>query len=120
MSNLIFSVFPNENFVDLGLYQFGRERCEPAHSFGPASRNHYLFHYILSGTGKLMANDSHGETHHYQIKSGQGFMIFPRQINTYVADSHLPWEYVWVELKGVGAEKSVDIGGRRILKKKKV
>ena len=72
MSDLLFSVFPNKNFVDLGLYQFGKEQCAPAHSFGPASRNHFLFHYILSGTGKLMANDSKGITRTYHIKSGQG------------------------------------------------
>ena len=34
MKELMFSVFPSENFVDLGLYQFGYEQCEPAHSFG--------------------------------------------------------------------------------------
>lgn len=43
MKELMFSVFPSENFVDLGLYQFGYEQCEPAHSFGPAVRNHFLF-----------------------------------------------------------------------------
>ena len=53
MSEVIFSVFPSENFVDLGLYQFGWEQCDPSHSFGPAARNHYLFHYCLSGTGML-------------------------------------------------------------------
>ena len=88
----VFSVFPNENFVDLGLYQFGKEQCEPAHSFGPAARNHYLFHYVISGTGKLIADDSKGQSREYQIHSGQGFMIFPRQINTYIADAKLPWE----------------------------
>ena len=55
MSEIIFSVFPHENFVDLGLYQFGWEQCEPSHSFGPAARNHYLFHYCISGTGLLYA-----------------------------------------------------------------
>ena len=35
MSEVIFSVFPSENFVDLGLYQFGWEHCTPSHSFGP-------------------------------------------------------------------------------------
>ena len=43
MQNWIFSIFPNDNFVDLGLFQFGWEKCAPAHSFGPAARNHYLF-----------------------------------------------------------------------------
>ena len=48
--NLLFSVFPNENFVDLSLYQYGWEHCAPSHSYGPAARNHYLFHYVISGT----------------------------------------------------------------------
>ena len=111
MSDFLFSVFPNENFVDLGLYQFGKEQCEPAHSFGPASRNHYLFHFVLSGTGKLMADNAKGETQTYQIKSGQGFMIFPRQITTYIADQHLPWEYVWVEFDGLRAKEIVELAG---------
>ena len=62
MSDILFSVFPNENFVDIGLYQYGWEQCEPSHSFGPAARNHYVFHYVISGTGTLMANDSSGNT----------------------------------------------------------
>lgn len=111
MQDLLFSVFPNENFVDLGLYQFGWEQCAPAHSFGPASRNHYLFHFILSGTGTLMADDSSGVTQTYQIKSGQGFMLFPNQVTTYIADRELPWEYTWIEFDGLRAKEAVEIAG---------
>lgn len=111
MQNLIFSIFPNQNFVDLGLFQFGWERCTPAHSFGPAARNHYLFHYILSGTGTLMADDSKGATQTYSIKSMQGFMIFPNQITTYVADKQLPWEYVWLEFDGLRVKSLLDTIG---------
>lgn len=111
MNETVFSVFPNENFVDLNLYQFGREQCIPAHSFGPASRNHYLFHYVLSGTGKLMADNSRGVTCEYQIRSGQGFMIFPRQVNTYIADQKLPWEYVWIEFDGMKAREIIEMAG---------
>ena len=111
MNETVFSVFPNENFVDLNLYQFGREQCSPAHSFGPASRNHYLFHYVLSGMGKLMADNSRGVTCEYQIRSGQGFMIFPRQVNTYIADQKLPWEYVWIEFDGMKAREIIEMAG---------
>lgn len=111
MQNWIFSIFPNQNFVDLGLFQFGWERCTPAHSFGPAARNHYLFHYILSGTGTLMADDSKGVTQTYSIKSMQGFMIFPNQITTYVADKQLPWEYVWLEFDGLRVKSLLDTIG---------
>ena len=69
MSNTFFNIFPNENFIDLCMYQFGYEQCDPGHSFGPATRNHYLFHYILSGTGTLMADNSKGETRTYSVKS---------------------------------------------------
>ena len=111
MSDILFSVFPNENFVDIGLYQYGWEQCEPSHSFGPAARNHYVFHYVISGTGTLMANASSGNTIEYQIKSGQGFMLFPNQINTYIADQDLPWEYTWVEFDGLRAKEIVSTAG---------
>ncbi len=111
MKDLLFSVFPNENFVDLGLYQFGWERCAPSHSFGPAARTHFLFHYVISGTGTLYADDSSGVTQTYQIKSGQGFMIFPNQITTYIADKNLPWEYTWLEFDGLRVKEAVEISG---------
>lgn len=107
----VFSVFPSENFVDLGLYQFGYEQCTPAHSFGPAARNHFLFHYILSGTGTLMADDSTGTTQTYHVKSGQGFMIFPGQINTYISDTKIPWEYTWIEFDGLRAKETIELSG---------
>ena len=49
MGNILFSIFPNERFMDLTLYQYGYEACDPLHSFGPFVRNHYLFHYVISG-----------------------------------------------------------------------
>lgn len=111
MSEVIFSVFPSENFVDLGLYQFGWEQCDPSHSFGPAARNHYLFHFCLSGTGTLYADNSRGTTDTWQIKSGQGFMIFPHQVCTYIADHDIPWEYVWIEFDGLRAKETVELAG---------
>ena len=109
MSNIFFNIFPNENFIDLCMYQYGYEQCEPGHSFGPATRNHYLFHYIISGTGTLMADNAKGETQTYSIKSGQGFLIFPGQITTYIADQNLPWEYVWIEFDGLRVKETLDL-----------
>lgn len=111
MNDFLFSVFPNESFVDLGLYQFGWEQCEPSHSFGPAARNHYLFHYILSGTGTLYATGHDGVTKVFQIKSGQGFLLYPGQIATYIADKEFPWEYTWVEFDGLRVKEAVDTAG---------
>ena len=111
MSEVIFSVFPSENFVDLGLYQFGWEQCDPSHSFGPAARNHYLFHYVISGTGTLIAENSKGESINYPVKSGQGFMLFPHQVCTYIADNEIPWEYTWIEFDGLRAKETVELTG---------
>ena len=80
MSTVSFSIFPNDNFIDLCLYQYGKEQCDPGHSFGPATRNHYLFHYVLSGTGTLMADNSKGIT---------------------------PWEYIWLEFDGLKVKEAL-------------
>ncbi len=101
------SVFPQDNFIDLSLFQYGREFCDPGHSFGPVKRNHYLFHYVVSGCGQLLADDSNGATQTYNIRSGQGFLIFPDQTNTYVADHTHPWEYIWIEFDGLRVRPSL-------------
>lgn len=111
MADVLFHIFPNERFVDLSLYQYGWEHCDPLHSFGPYARNHYLFHYVISGTGKLASNDSKGVTHHYQIRSGQGFLICPKQVNTYCADETHPWEYVWLEFDGARVKEALELAG---------
>ena len=111
MHEFHFSIFPNELFVDLGLYQFGHEVCEPGHSFGPAARNHYLFHFVFRGCGTMMADDLRGHTQTYHIRSDQGFMIFPGQITTYYADKEHPWEYCWVEFDGLRVREMIEAAG---------
>ena len=106
-----FTMFPSMTFVDLGMYQFGREDCEPAHSFGPAIRNHYLFHYILGGKGIFIWKDSRGHDHTEQLRAGQGFLISPGQITTYIADDRFPWEYCWIEFDGLRAKESLELMG---------
>ena len=47
MQHFEFKVFPQNNYMDLSLIQFGRENCSKSYSFGPAARNHYLFHFVI-------------------------------------------------------------------------
>lgn len=83
MDDLSFSVSPNEELLDLRLFQCGWEQCAPLHSFGPFVRNHYLFHYVISGQGFLNANVTKGTTRRYDLEPGQGFLISPaRSIHT--------------------------------------
>lgn len=111
MDNAQFLIFENQSFVDLGLYQYGRENCEPGHSFGPAKRNHYLFHYISAGHGTLMANDCQGQTLTYQLREGQGFLLFPGQTSTYIADNEEPWQYMWIEFDGLRVKEALEVAG---------
>ena len=111
MQKLKFSVFHNQSFVDLGLYQFGREACEGGHSFGPARRNHYLFHYVINGRGTLYSDDSKGHTSTFKIHAGEGFLIYPEQINLYVADTIYPWEYTWLEFDGLRVKQALESAG---------
>lgn len=110
----LFYLFPNENFLDLNPYQCGYADNSPGASFGPCTRNHYLFHYVISGSGKLVADDENGVEHTFQIHSGQGFLIFPFQVTTYYTGKDHPWEYVWIEFDGVYAASIVEKAGLSI------
>ena len=110
MHKVKFAIFQNQSFVDLGLYQFGREACEPGHSFGPARRNHYLFHYVITGKGTLYADDS-GHMKTFTIHAGEGFLIFPEQITMYVADISAPWDYAWLEFDGLRVKQALESAG---------
>ncbi len=101
-----FHVFTDERFVDLNLYQFGYEKCESMHSYGPYARNHYLFHYVISGKGTLYANDKE-----YHITGGHGFLIEPQEITSYFADADDPWEYAWIEFDGLRVRESLQLAG---------
>ena len=105
-NKLIFHVFQDERFVDLNLYQYGWERTEPLHSYGPYRRNHYLFHYIIAGYGKLYVGEKV-----YPVGPGEGFLILPGQTTTYASDEKDPWEYTWIEFDGLRVRESLSLAG---------
>ena len=109
--HFIYNLFPVQSFIDCNIIQCGWEACKPSYSFGPAARNHYLFHYILSGKGSFSALDSKGENHTYTLTQGQGFLICPNQQTMYVADEKHPWEYTWVEFDGLKPPEFLNLAG---------
>jgi AraC-like DNA-binding protein len=111
MEKEIHGIFPNDQFMDITLYQFGYEKCDPLHMFGPATRNHFLFHYIFSGKGLFRAFDTGNVENEYHLEGGQGFMIWPMQHTFYIADEKNPWTYAWVEFDGFKARELVTEAG---------
>ena len=107
MSDSIFHIFSDERFLDLTVYQYGYEKCEPLHSYGPFVRNHYLFHYIISGKGMLSVTEK-DDNAVYHMEAHSGFLIEPGRINLYSADQKFPWEYVWVEFDGLRAKELME------------
>ena len=105
MSDSIFHIFSNELFLDLTVYQYGYEKCDPLHSYGPFVRNHYLFHYIISGKGMLSVTEK-DDSAIYHMEAHSGFLIEPGRINLYSADQKFPWEYVWVEFEWTACKRA--------------
>jgi len=85
---------------DLYICQFGEEKCRPSHAYGPAQRNHYLIHFVVSGSGVLACG---GRT--WRVEAGQGFLILPGEETYYQADEKTPWHYAWVGYRGQKADE---------------
>lgn len=92
--------FQNDKTGSLYVNCCGCSRTEPLHSFGPASKPHYLIHYVLSGKGRFRF---HGKD--YQLEAGYGFLIQPNELAFYQADECEPWSYLWVGFGGTRAEE---------------
>ena len=78
----------------------GCSQTAPLHSFGPASKPHYLIHYVLSGKGHFRFHDKE-----YRLEAGYGFLIQPNELAFYQADAKDPWSYLWVGFAGSRAEE---------------
>ncbi|MBX4268485.1 AraC family transcriptional regulator [Clostridium estertheticum] len=85
--------------MDLIVYHYGMENCKPSHSYGPALRDHFLLHYIISGSGLFELD---GKS--YTLHANQGFLICPDVITYYEASSKDPWIYTWIGFRGIKAE----------------
>lgn len=91
---------------ELKIYFCGREKCAPAHSFGPAVRSEYLIHFVINGKGKFCNSEKT-----YYLSKGQFFLIKPNEITYYEADKYSPWEYAWISLGGERAQDILRLSG---------
>ncbi len=87
--------FENDQAGSLYVNCCGCSRTESLHSFGPASKPHYLIHYVLDGRGVFRFHDKE-----YRLEAGYGFLIQPNELAFYQADEKEPWSYLWVGFGG--------------------
>ena len=93
-------------FREFYLSYSGYAQCGPLHCYGPASRPHYLIHFVVKGKGMYQAS---GQKHY--LTAGQGFLIEPGTQTFYQADKDDPWSYLWIGVGGTNAGKYIrDIG----------
>lgn len=81
----------NEHLPGISPVNFGYETCAPNHSFGPAVREYWLLHYVVSGCGFFQRE---GQTH--TVQAGEAFVIPPDLVTFYQADKTTPWHYIWI------------------------
>ena len=84
----------------IAVYNTGKQKCEGGYSWGPALRDHYLLHYVISGKGTYVCGE---ET--YRLKAGDLFIVYPDQVVSYHADKNDPWQYCWVGFNGTLADR---------------
>ena len=70
---------------------FGYEKCKSLHAFGPAVREYWLIHYVVSGFGSYEIGGNA-----YRVKPGEMFVIPPYRETFYRADAEKPWSYIWI------------------------
>lgn len=96
--------YDSENYPGLTVLNCGYEKCDPKHFYGPAVRDHYLIHFLVSGKGEFISGDRR-----YPIKKNDGFLIEPSKVTTYIADPIDPYEYYWVGFNGRGASSILSL-----------
>ena len=84
-------IITDENLNNLNPVIFGFDKCESNHSFGPAIRQYWLIHYIVSGNGTFQINNQK-----FSLTCGDIFIIPPHIETFYKADENNPWEYIFI------------------------
>lgn len=91
---------PVHNSLGLAVYSCGVQKCGAHHSWGPAVRDHYLIHCVISGSGLFSCG---GKS--FSLSAGDGFLVAPSEVVSYSASETDPWEYCWVGFNGSDAKR---------------
>lgn len=88
----------------LAVYNTGMQQCESGYSWGPAVRDHFLIHYVISGKGSY---ECAGKS--YFLQAGDLFLVYPNEIVSYCADKDEPWQYCWVGFNGTEVQRMLNL-----------
>ncbi len=91
-------IFPLRKLDGLSVNHYGMQKCVPGNSYGPATREYYLIHYVMRGRGSYFCK---GKA--FEVEENQIFLIRPNEECTYKADEDDPWEYYFVAFSGADA-----------------
>lgn len=86
----------------------GFQQCTPGYHWGAGMRDHYLLHYVVSGSGTYTLG---GQS--YDVHAGQIFLAWPNTLIRYCADETDPWEYYWLGVTGPDAAALIAQSGLR-------
>lgn len=81
--------------IELSIYNCGWQNCDPAYTWGPGIRDHYLIHLVTTGKGTYFLDGQE-----FSVKAGDLFFSKPNQRISYTSDTAEPWEYYWVGYNG--------------------
>lgn len=87
------------HLTDMEIHICGSQQCSQGHSYGPAVRDYFLIHYIHRGKGSFKVDKKE-----FELKIGEGFVIWPHLLSYYQADQKNPWQYSWIGFTGLKAE----------------
>lgn len=96
---LFYMLHSSHTMKGLGFSFCGLSQTQPSHSFGPAMRDTYIIHVILSGEGELWSKGTR-----YRLHQNEGFVIRPDDSSSYRASATNPWTYLWMGFSGEDVE----------------
>lgn len=91
---------------NLVLIQTGIQQSCHSRQLRPRVRDHYLLHFLKSGSGCL-----HLQNASYQIGGNDCFLIYPNELSSYHSVADCTWEYYWIGIAGTFAEELISLIG---------
>ncbi len=98
--------YPAKQIGEITLHYCGYERCRAGHSYGPAVRDHFYYHFIAGGNGMIHTGEKS-----FVAGENCGFLVYPGQMIAYSADEKAPWAYLWVAFSCFGLEQLLENRG---------